>query len=70
MSLRPERGPSPIPGVVHGRSLYDEAREVLGKFANHTLAHIRRDENQEADALANQAVDSPGSADEYFHVPN
>ena len=35
-----------------------EARKKMGQFSNLTLAHIPRERNAEADALANEAIDN------------
>jgi ribonuclease HI len=37
--------------------LHREARALLGRFAEATVAHVRREQNREADRLANQALD-------------
>jgi ribonuclease HI len=41
--------------------LHREAQSLLARFAKARLAHVRREQNREADALANRAVDEKGS---------
>jgi ribonuclease HI len=41
--------------------LHREARSLLARFAKTRLAHVPREKNREADALANRAVDERGS---------
>lgn len=43
------------PGLI---PLSLKARALAGKFINFTIVHVRREENKEADSLANQAMDS------------
>ena len=40
------------------RPLYEEARELWKEFEQVTIRHIRREENSDADALCNQALDA------------
>lgn len=47
------------PGLV---PLYNMARLMLDEFDSHRVRHIRREENREADALANQALKGGDSA--------
>jgi ribonuclease HI len=44
------------------RVLHAEARRLLAGLPNVSLAHVRREENREADALANRAIDEEGSS--------
>ncbi len=41
----------------HLKKLFDQVRELLQSFPTVALEHIPRDENSEADRLANQAMD-------------
>ena len=41
--------------------LHREARALLGRFEDAQLAHVRREENREADRLANRALDERAS---------
>jgi ribonuclease HI len=41
--------------------LHREAQSLLARFAKATVAHVPRERNREADALANRAVDERGS---------
>ena len=45
------------PGLI---PLYREALGLLKKFRKYSIKHIDREENYEADRLANQAVDQKG----------
>ncbi len=38
--------------------LHEHARSLLGKFAGYTITPIRREKNQVADKLVNQAIDA------------
>jgi ribonuclease HI len=40
------------------RPLYEEARSLLGEFDEVDLAHVRREQNVDADALVNAALDA------------
>ena len=42
---------------AHLRPLYEEARALLGAFDEVDLAHVPREQNVEADALVNAALD-------------
>jgi len=42
------------------RPLFSEAIRRKGRFGQFTILHIRREENQQADRLANMAVDAQG----------
>jgi ribonuclease HI len=42
----------------HLRPLHRKGCELLARFAHVDVAHVRREENAEADALANEAMDS------------
>lgn len=46
------------PGLV---PLHREAQSLLARFDARRVAHVRREQNREADALANRAVDEKGS---------
>lgn len=37
--------------------LYEQARELVGRFSTFEARHIPREQNREADALANRAID-------------
>lgn len=39
------------------KPLYEQARELTGRFARVTFTHVRRELNTDADRLANQAMD-------------
>ncbi|MGO9830588.1 MAG: ribonuclease HI family protein [Myxococcaceae bacterium] len=39
------------------RPLYEEARALLASFRRHRLTHLPREENREADAMSNRAID-------------
>ena len=39
------------------KPLYKEVKELLNKFVEFNIKHIRRENNKEADRLANRAVD-------------
>ena len=41
--------------------LHREAQILMRGFAKASLSHVRREQNREADALANRAVDEKGS---------
>jgi ribonuclease HI len=41
--------------------LHREARALLGRFDRATLSHVRREQNREADRLANEALDLKAS---------
>jgi len=42
-------------------SLHRQARELLRRFERVDIAHVRREQNKEADRLANQALDEKSS---------
>jgi ribonuclease HI len=44
------------------RPLHAEVLDALGSFESWTIEHVRREENAEADALVNQALDAGGTA--------
>jgi len=46
------------PGLV---PLHREAQSLLARFDKRSVAHVRREQNREADALANRAVDEKQS---------
>lgn len=39
------------------RPLYEEAKQLLGRFRSSKLTHVRREHNTEADRLANRGID-------------
>jgi ribonuclease HI len=41
--------------------LFREAQSLLARFDRARVSHVRREQNREADALANRAVDEKGS---------
>lgn len=43
------------------RPLHAEAKALLARFDSATLSHVRREQNKEADALANKALDLKAS---------
>jgi len=43
------------------RPLYEQARGLLSRFAEARVSHVRREENREADRLANRALDERAS---------
>ena len=40
------------------KPLHSAAQSALGRFSEWTIRHVRREENAEADALVNQALDA------------
>jgi ribonuclease HI/uncharacterized protein with GYD domain len=42
----------------HLKPLYNQVMDLLKGFANHDVRHVYREANREADALANEAMDS------------
>ncbi len=42
--------------------LFQEARQLLGRFDRARVSHVPREQNREADALANRAVDTRASS--------
>jgi len=46
--------------------LFEKAKKVLSEFPRYEISHIRREENREADRLANRAIDERSSADQGF----
>ena len=40
------------------KGLYLEARSLAGKLEHFTIAHVRRENNKDADRLANEALDA------------
>jgi ribonuclease HI len=47
----------------HLRPLLEQARKLLGGYADVDLQHVPRAENTDADALVNAALDAPAPAD-------
>ena len=47
--------------AAHLRPLYEEARALLSEFEEVDLGHIPREQNVDADALVNAALDAPGA---------
>jgi ribonuclease HI len=43
------------------RPLYEQARILMTRFAEVKVSHVRREQNTEADALANRALDERAS---------
>jgi ribonuclease HI len=43
------------------RPLFEQARELLRRFEDVDLAHVRRGLNADADALVNAALDAPSA---------
>lgn len=43
----------------HLRPLHARARELLARYSEVDLAHVRREHNTDADALVNAALDAP-----------
>ena len=41
--------------------LHREAKGLLGRFESASLSHVRREQNRDADALANRALDEKAS---------
>ncbi|HEX5273591.1 MAG TPA: ribonuclease HI family protein [Gemmataceae bacterium] len=39
------------------RDLYEQARQLVGRFASVRFQHVRREQNKRADALCNEALD-------------
>jgi probable phosphoglycerate mutase len=44
------------------RPLFEQARKMAQSFASFSITHVYREQNSEADALANQALDETGGA--------
>lgn len=44
----------------HLLPLWAEAKRLLGLFARSTVVHVQREENREADRLANRGIDEAG----------
>ena len=42
----------------HLRPLYEEARRLLSRYEHVDLAHVPREQNEDADALVNAALDA------------
>jgi len=42
-------------------SLYRQAKELIGRFERADISHVRREQNKDADRLANQALDEKSS---------
>jgi len=40
--------------------LFERAKSLLGEFDDAEVQHVRRENNEEADVLANRAIDSAG----------
>jgi ribonuclease HI len=43
------------------KPLYTEAKRLLGRLGDVRVVHVRREENKEADALVNEAMDCRGT---------
>ncbi len=43
------------------KPLFEQAKSLVARFERVTIAHIRREQNSEADALANEAMDCRGT---------
>jgi ribonuclease HI len=43
--------------------LFEKAKKALAGFTGYEISHIRREENREADRLANRAIDERSAAD-------
>jgi ribonuclease HI len=43
------------------RSLYEEARRMIARLESFSIRHVMREENQQADRLANEALDAKES---------
>lgn len=39
------------------RPLYERAQEMIGRLGSFKIAHVRREQNREADRLVNEAID-------------
>lgn len=46
---------------AHLRPLFERARDLLGSYEEVVLEHVRREDNAEADALVNAALDASGA---------
>jgi ribonuclease HI len=44
------------------RPLFEQARKMAQSFASFSITHVYREQNREADSLANQALDETGGA--------
>lgn len=43
------------------KPLFEQAKKLVAQFERVTVSHVRREENAEADALANEAMDCRGT---------
>ncbi len=48
----------------HLRKLYDEVKVLAQRFSSFVILHVPREENKDADALANRAMDERASGKE------
>jgi probable phosphoglycerate mutase len=48
------------------KELYAQAQELIGKLGKFSIRHVPREENREADALANKAQDEKQSGEETY----
>jgi ribonuclease HI len=46
---------------AHLKPLFEEARDILEQFDDVDLGHVRREDNADADALVNAALDAVGA---------
>ena len=49
----------------HIQRFVDQAYELLARFSSFTIEHVLREDNKEADRLANEAMDSRSSKQNY-----
>ena len=50
------------------RPLFEQASELLTRFARHDIRHVMREKNKEADALVNRAMDCGRDVEEKIEV--
>jgi ribonuclease HI len=48
------------------KPLHEQAAKLANQFEHFTIEHVPREENREADALANEALDRAGSGSKFF----
>lgn len=51
------------------KPLFLRALELLRSFASYRVSHVRREQNAEADAMANEAMDSRGLVGDFACAP-
>lgn len=51
------------------KPLYAQVKALIGSFAEFSIQHVYRDKNSDADAMANQALDTRATVGEYLRKP-